>query len=93
MAHFFGRGYHRVMTKRFTVIDGGDQPLAGTRRDRKNDAVMVLCRVCEADTGVATAVWLPARMGVMERKGVTEGGTDALVCAHCLSRGKVSIAP
>lgn len=87
-------GYHAPMEgpKRFTVIEGGNSPLPGTRRRRKADAVMLLCRICEADTGVASSTWIPAVMGLMERAGRPEGGTKGHICAHCLARGKVTPA-
>lgn len=76
--------------QRFKVIDGGEQPSPGTKRRTKKAAVMLLCRTCEADTGVATSTWLKAKQGVMERAGKLEGGNDALICVHCLARGKVT---
>lgn len=78
--------------ERFKVIEGGGRPLAGTRRRHKKDAVALLCRVCEADTGTATSTWMKAKQGLMERAGRPEGGSDAHVCVHCLARGKVTLA-
>lgn len=75
---------------RFRVIDGGSAPQAGARKKRKSDAVMCLCRTCESDIGVATSAWIKAKLNPMERGGKIEGGSDALVCAHCLGRGKVT---
>lgn len=76
---------------RFKVIEGGETPLPGTRR-RKGEAVMLLCRTCELDTGVATSTWISATTGIMERDGQLEGGLQEQICAHCLARGKVTFA-
>ncbi len=72
------------------MIEGGGRPKPGTRRQRKGDAVELLCRKCETDVGVATSVWIPAKFGLMERAGKTEGGLSGYICAHCLARGIVT---
>ena len=77
---------------RFKLIDGGNAPQAGCRKRRRGDAELLLCRVCEADIGVSTNVWLTVTLGLMVRSGRTEGGQKAVVCAHCLSRGKITRA-
>lgn len=77
---------------RFRVIEGGHRPQPGTGQRRKGDAELLLCRVCEADTGVSTNAWLTVTLGLMVRSGRTEGGQKVVVCAHCLSRGKVTRA-
>lgn len=77
---------------RFSVIEGGGQPIAGTRKKRKGDPVMCLCRTCQADIGVATNNWIKVRLGVMERAGRLEGGTWCYACAMCLARGKITRA-
>lgn len=80
-----GKGYSR-----FTVIEGGNKPIPGTRRKRKGDAIMCRCRTCQVDIGVSSSVWIKVKLGLMERAGRPEGGTDAWVCAMCLARGKVT---
>lgn len=77
---------------RLKVIDGGSAPQSGTRRRRKGDAELLLCRTCEADTGTATSAWITVKLGLMVRAGKTEGGQAAVVCAHCLARGKITRA-
>lgn len=77
---------------RFKVIDGGSSPLPGTRRRTKGEAVLLLCRTCEVDTGTATSTWIAATTGLMERAGRPEGGLKGQICAHCMARGKVTFA-
>lgn len=77
---FFLRGfgpicYDRRM-QRFKVIDGGENPQPGAKRKSKKSAVMLLCRTCEADTGVATSTWIEGKQGVMDRGQAGRHGTS-----------------
>jgi hypothetical protein len=50
-----------------------------------------LCRVCEAETGVATSAAVRVRLApAFDAKGRLTGGTDAWACAYCLARGKLT---
>lgn len=79
--------------ERFEVVEGGNRPLPGTRRRHKDDEVLLLCRTCEAATGTATSTWVEGRSAPMERAGRVTGGDRVLICAGCLARGKVTVAP
>ena len=73
-----------------TVIPGGNKPKR-TVRKQKGDLEQWLCRICEHELGVATSALIKVKLSPMtEGLGKIRGGTDAWVCAHCLSRGKVT---
>ena len=76
---------------RLKVIDGGCERKPYARKT-KDDAEQLVCRTCEADIGVATSVWIEAKLSPMVRGSKIEGATDALICGFCLSRGKVTRA-
>lgn len=76
--------------QRFRVIPGGETPKPYRARKR-GQAEKLLCHVCEADTGTATATTMDVKLGPMIRDGRPEGGSKALACVHCLARGKVTI--
>ena len=76
--------------QRFPVIEGGSKPKPYRARKR-GQVEKLLCHVCEADTGTATATTMDVKLGRMIRDGKPEGGTKALVCVGCLARGKVTI--
>ncbi len=75
---------------RFRVIEGGERPKPHRARKR-GQAEKLLCHVCEADIGVGTATTMDVKLGRFIRDGKPEGGTKAIICAHCLGRGKVTI--
>lgn len=77
------------MTK-LTVIDGKDKPKR-TSRKNKGDSEQWLCRICEADTGVATSLVIPTKQSPMTLGlGKLTKGTSGGICAYCLSRGKIT---
>lgn len=71
------------------VISGGSTPKKYARK-AKGEAEQAVCRVCEQDTGVASSVWTKVRLAPRTSGGKIVGGTEALVCALCLARGKVT---
>lgn len=76
--------------KRFRVIEGGNTPKRH-RASKRGEPEKLLCHVCEADTGTATATTMDVKLGRFIRDGRPEGGTRAVMCCHCLARGKVTI--
>lgn len=73
---------------RFKVIDGGDTPRPYHKRGQWQQWV---CRVCEHDVGVATSMTVAADMaGGFTPKGQYRQGEATRICAHCLSRGKIT---
>lgn len=77
--------------QRFRVIEGGSKPKP-SRAPRKSKAPEPLsCHACEADKGHSGAVTMTVKLGQMVRDGKPYGGTKAVICAHCLARGKVTI--
>lgn len=75
------------------AIEGGNKPKPYARRE-KRDLEQVVCRVCEADVGVATSMAIKARSCPMSPGlGKITRGTDAWICAYCLARGKVTEMP
>lgn len=74
---------------RLKVLRGGGERKSYAKKS-KDDVEQVVCRECEADTGVATSTWIPATIAPMIQGNDVIGGTSGLICAHCLSRGKVS---
>ncbi len=80
--------------QRFKVIEGGPTGDGAAKpkayRRKRGQVEPLLCHICEEDTGVATAVSFEAKMGRMIRDGKPEGGTKAIYCLHCLTRGKVT---
>lgn len=75
---------------RFRVIEGGSKPKPHRARKR-GEAEKLLCHVCEVDIGVGTAATMDVKLGRWMRDGKPEGGTKAIVCVHCLARGKFTI--
>lgn len=75
-------------TLRFKVIEGGNQKRKYAARN-KADAEQWVCRMCEAEIGVATSAIIKIKESPMVRAGKLEGGSDVWVCAHCLMRGKI----
>ena len=69
------------------VIEGGSRP----RSYHRQTTQQVVCRVCEADGGVATSLAVWAVQSPMRRAGRTIGGTKVLVCLPCLARGKETL--
>lgn len=75
--------------QRFRVIQGGEKPKPYRKRHRK-DAELLTCSTCERDIGVSTTATFEGKLGTMVRGGRAEGGTKALFCLRCLSRGKLT---
>jgi hypothetical protein len=69
--------------QRLRLIQGGSKPRSHRARKR-GEAGLLTCPECDA------AVTVEVRLGRMVRDGKPEGGTRAIVCAVCLSRGKVN---
>jgi hypothetical protein len=69
--------------ERFKVITGGSRPRSHRARKR-GEAEQLTCPRCDA------AVTVEVRLGRMIRDGKPEGGTRAIVCAVCLSKGTVT---
>lgn len=68
---------------RFRIIEGGGKPKRYRARKR-GDAELLTCPVCDA------AITTEVKLGRMVRDGKPEGGTRAILCAMCLSKGKVT---
>jgi len=75
--------------QRFRLIEGGDKPKAYRARSRR-EASLLTCRVCEFDTGVASATTMEVKQGRMIREGKPQGGSKVIICVMCLSRGVVT---
>ncbi|MEE7478436.1 hypothetical protein [Methylobacterium hispanicum] len=75
---------------RFRVIEGGDKPKPYRARKR-GEAQPLTCRICETEKGHPGAVTMTVTLGQMVKDGRPYGGTKAIVCAHCLARGLVTI--
>lgn len=76
--------------QRFRVIEGGSKPKPSRAR-RRSEPEPLSCHACEIDKGHSGAVTMTVKLGEMVRDGKPYGGTKAVVCAHCLARGKVTI--
>lgn len=76
--------------QRFRVIEGGSTPKAYRARSRKAPEPLT-CHVCELEKGHPGAVTMTVTLGQMIREGKPYGGTKSVICAHCLSRGKITI--
>lgn len=77
----------RDETPRLRVVHGDDAPKP---YHRKGAPQQVVCRVCEADTGVATSEFVKTVVAPQEHRGRVGKGRPSLICAHCLARGKVT---
>jgi hypothetical protein len=77
--------------QRFRVIDGGGKPKAFRAPRKRSEPEPLSCHACETDKGHTGAVTITVKLGEMVRDGKPYGGTKAVICAHCLSRGKVTI--
>ncbi|CAH1661787.1 conserved hypothetical protein [Hyphomicrobiales bacterium] len=82
--------------RRFKVIQGGpaQDGKAEPKRYRarkRGDIEPLVCTTCERDVGVATAISMDVKLGRMIQDGRPVGGTKAIICVTCLSRGKVTI--
>lgn len=69
------------------VIEGGSKP----RSYHRQTTQQVVCRVCEAELGVASSLGVWAVQSPMRRAGKVTGGTKVLVCLPCLARGKETL--
>lgn len=76
---------------RFRVIEGGNKPKPFRAPRKRKEPEPLHCHVCEVDKGHGGAVTMAVKLGEMIRDGKPYGGTKAVICAHCLGRGKVTI--
>lgn len=76
------------MTDTLRLVKGGAEPRA---YHRQGSAQQIVCRVCEADVGVATSLVVEAVQSPVRRRGKVAGGTKVMVCLHCLIRGKETV--
>lgn len=75
--------------KRFRVVEGSNVRRAWSKRD-SHDFEQLVCRVCEIDIGVATSTFIETHHAPHEQNGQIIRTTKGLMCAYCLSRGKIT---
>jgi hypothetical protein len=78
--------------QRLRLIQGGpaNDGKAAPKRYRAakpGQIEQLTCRVCEADTGIATSLGVYAIQSPMWKAGKVTGGTKAMYCLHCMVRG------
>lgn len=73
--------------KRLHLVEGDGQPKP---YHRGSGLKQIICRTCEADTGVAYGgPWIEGPATAWEEHGeLVEKGRPTLFCPNCLSRGK-----
>lgn len=70
-----------------SLVNGSAKP----RLYHDRDTQQIVCRRCEEVTGTATSLFQEVIQSPMTNKGRRVGGTKALLCVHCMSRGEVTI--
>ena len=75
------------------VITGGATRRKSYHRRRLEDPELRTCHVCETDMGTATSTFLECSQDLFLKPGEhrPHGSTRGWLCAHCLSRGKVTV--
>ncbi len=91
--------------KRFQVIEGGrdkkpkpvdtvalfsNTPDPYTKR-HEGDAVLLTCPTCEHEDKIKTSLFIDAEQNPRVRGNTVEGSMKRRLCAHCLSKGRVTV--